>query len=53
MANAVSVGVENKSIEIPVVTNETLMDCIRKYRCIYVKSSRDFKDEEIEKERLG
>ena len=30
MANAVSVSVENESVEIPVVSNETLMDCIRK-----------------------
>ena len=35
MANAVSVSVENESVEIPVVSNETLIDCIRKNRCIF------------------
>ena len=49
MANAVSVSVENESVEIPVVTNETLMDCIPKYRCIYDKSSRDFKDKKMKR----
>ena len=38
MANAVSVSVENESVEIPVVSNETLMDCIRNYRCIFLFS---------------
>ena len=49
MANAVSVSVENESVEIPVVSNESLMDCIRKYRCIYNKSSRDFKDKKMKR----